>query len=80
MKPRLGALLSSDDYGSSVERTAKLHPLWQCRTDGRDVDEWRHDLGIAVGFESSHGLQQLIAGEATWRENRTNVVELQAST
>jgi hypothetical protein len=24
---RLGALLSSDDYGSSVERTAKLHPL-----------------------------------------------------
>jgi hypothetical protein len=29
-KPRLGALLSSDDYGSSVERTATLHPLWQC--------------------------------------------------
>jgi hypothetical protein len=27
---RLGALLSSDDYGSSVERTAKLHPLWRC--------------------------------------------------
>jgi len=26
---RLGALLSSDDYGSSVERAAKLHPLWQ---------------------------------------------------
>src|SRR5215204_6138635 len=24
-----GALLSSDDCGSSVERTAKLHPLWQ---------------------------------------------------
>ena len=24
-----GALLSSDDYGSSVERTATLHPLWQ---------------------------------------------------
>jgi hypothetical protein len=22
-----GAVLSSDDYGSSVERTAKLHPL-----------------------------------------------------
>jgi hypothetical protein len=32
-----GALLSSDDYGSSVERTAKLHPLWQCRTDVRDM-------------------------------------------
>jgi hypothetical protein len=28
-KPRLGALLSSDDYGSSVERTAKRHPLWR---------------------------------------------------
>jgi hypothetical protein len=28
-KPRLGALLSSDDFGSSVKRTAKLHPLWQ---------------------------------------------------
>jgi hypothetical protein len=26
---RLGALLSSDDFGSSVERSAKLHPLWQ---------------------------------------------------
>jgi hypothetical protein len=26
-KPRVGALLSSDDYGLSVERTAKLHPL-----------------------------------------------------
>ena len=26
---RLGALLSSDDFGSSVERTATLHPLWQ---------------------------------------------------
>ena len=36
-KARLGALLSSDDYGSSVERTAKLHPLWQCRTDVRDM-------------------------------------------
>jgi hypothetical protein len=23
------ALLSSDDFGSSVERTVKLHPLWQ---------------------------------------------------
>ena len=26
-KPRLGALLSLDDFGSSVERTATLHPL-----------------------------------------------------
>jgi hypothetical protein len=29
-----GALLSSDDYGSSVERAAKLHPLWQMRCPG----------------------------------------------
>jgi hypothetical protein len=28
---RLGALLSSDDYGSSVGRTATLHPLWQAQ-------------------------------------------------
>ena len=26
---RLGALLSSDDFGSRVERMAKLHPLWR---------------------------------------------------
>ena len=25
----LDAVLSSDDYGSSVKRTAKLHPLWR---------------------------------------------------
>jgi hypothetical protein len=43
---RLGALLSSDDYGSSVERTATLHPLWQAhvqRSDkvvGRGSDSW----------------------------------------
>jgi hypothetical protein len=36
---RLGALLSSDDYGSSVERTAKLHPLWQAGT--RSWVAWR---------------------------------------
>jgi hypothetical protein len=29
LAPAGGALLSSDDFGSSVERTAKLHPLWQ---------------------------------------------------
>jgi hypothetical protein len=33
-KARLGALLSSDDFGSSVERTAKLHPLWQACEGG----------------------------------------------
>ena len=26
---RTVAVLSSDDYGSSVERTATLHPLWR---------------------------------------------------
>jgi hypothetical protein len=34
-----GALLSSDDYGSSVERTAKLHPLWQALRK-REASEW----------------------------------------
>jgi hypothetical protein len=29
LAPTGGALLSSDDYGSSVERTATLHPVWQ---------------------------------------------------
>ena len=29
-----------------------------------------------MGFESSHGLQQLVASEATWQENQTNVIEL----
>ena len=29
-----------------------------------------------MGFESSHGLQRLVAGEATWWENRTNAAEL----
>ena len=33
-KPRPGALLSSDDFGSSVERTATLHPLWRCCSGG----------------------------------------------
>jgi hypothetical protein len=27
----LGAVLSSDDFGSSVERTATLHPFWQLK-------------------------------------------------
>jgi hypothetical protein len=42
-----GALLSSDDYGSSVERTAKLHPLWRAQTDAA----WfgRRDVGVARG-------------------------------
>ena len=31
---RLGALLSLDDFGSSVEGAAKLHPLWQAGVGG----------------------------------------------
>jgi hypothetical protein len=31
---RLGALLSSDDYGSSVERIGRRHPLWQVHGSG----------------------------------------------
>ena len=34
MRPRPGALLSSDDCGSSVKRAAKLHPLWQAQQSG----------------------------------------------
>jgi hypothetical protein len=30
----MGALLSSDDYGSSVERDESLHPLWRCLESG----------------------------------------------
>jgi hypothetical protein len=57
-KPRLGALLSSDDYGSSVERTAKLHPLWQCCTDGRhgrmgrDLSDGRWDARVRMDCSS----------------------------
>ena len=29
-----------------------------------------------MGFESSHVLQPLVAGEATWQEKQTNVTEL----
>jgi len=34
---RLGALLSSDDYGSSVERDGGGHPLWRVL---RSVVDW----------------------------------------
>ena len=29
--------LSKDDCGSSVERTAKLHPLWRCLRTSREL-------------------------------------------
>jgi hypothetical protein len=35
VQARLGALLSSNDYGSRVERAAKLHPLWRSLESGR---------------------------------------------
>jgi hypothetical protein len=45
-KRRLGALLSSDDFGSSVERTAKLHPLWRaCVSIGRQTQYIRGGHG-----------------------------------
>jgi hypothetical protein len=34
-----GASLSSDDFGSSVERTATLHPLWQALRE-HEASEW----------------------------------------
>jgi len=42
-----GAVLSSDDYGSSVERTATLHPFWKAplepapATSGEDTSQCR---------------------------------------
>jgi hypothetical protein len=48
-KPRLGALLSSDDFGSSVEPAAKLHPLWQgARRDRHKLEQARSafDQGV----------------------------------
>jgi hypothetical protein len=49
---RLGALLSSDDYGSSVERTAKLHPLWQgARRDRHKLEQARSGFDQGVVSE-----------------------------
>jgi hypothetical protein len=46
---RLGALLSSDDYGSRVERTAKLHPLWRVAWRGGLVAAMR-DSEVVVAL------------------------------
>jgi hypothetical protein len=65
-----GALLSSDDYGSSVERTAKLHPLWQAQLSRPGVSpgdarwaamqlmEGRYELmeDLSVGHVQPRGL------------------------
>ena len=46
-KPRLGALLSSDEFGLSVERAAKLHPLCRgARSLARGIEE--HCAGSVV--------------------------------
>jgi hypothetical protein len=48
---RPGALPSSDDYGSSVEPAAKLHPLWQAFCSGGS--EWwrrRSEGSLALGL------------------------------
>src|SRR5215213_3392004 len=42
------ALLSSDDFGSSVERAAKLHPLWR-----------GHKAGQAQGWSRARSVVQL---------------------
>jgi hypothetical protein len=46
-KPRLGALLSSDDFGSSVEREAHGQVLWRVRVK---VAGGRWELRTAVGL------------------------------
>jgi hypothetical protein len=42
--PRRTALLESD--GWRVDGAARRHPLWQCRTDCRDMSQWRRDISI----------------------------------
>jgi hypothetical protein len=48
-----GALLSSDDYGSSVERTATLHALWRWEVRlGWSVLPWWGALdGVQLWFQ-----------------------------
>jgi hypothetical protein len=45
---RLGALLSLDDFGSSVERTATLHPLWQVLEALREAVQSHGKRGLGV--------------------------------
>jgi hypothetical protein len=49
---RLGALLSSDDFGSSVEPAVKLHPLWQgARRDRHKLEQARSGFDQGVVSE-----------------------------
>jgi hypothetical protein len=52
-KRRPGALLSSDDYGSSIERTATLHPLWRAGLVAQSVVSG----GDGAGVKSAHVVQ-----------------------
>ena len=47
-----GAVLSSDDYGSSVERTVKLHPLWHV------VQVWSGQKAVRISA--------MVADEPIW--------------
>jgi hypothetical protein len=52
MRPRPGALLSSDDYGSSVEPAEKLHPLCQgARRDRHKLEQARSGFDQGVVSE-----------------------------
>jgi hypothetical protein len=55
---RLGALLSSEDFGSSVERTVTLHPLWQVQSSGcyRSAVGLAEDVHRRPDAEQSFGL------------------------
>jgi hypothetical protein len=47
-----GALLSSDDFGSSVEPAEKLHPLWQgARRDRHKLEQARSGFDQGVVSE-----------------------------
>jgi hypothetical protein len=54
-KPRLGALLSSDDFGSRVERKARGQVLWPVRMKVAEGKESRESW-MVVGLKGARGL------------------------
>jgi hypothetical protein len=58
-----GAVLSSDDYGSSVERAATLHPLWR----GACVPIRRQAQYICGGLGVVSGCMGVVACGWMWR-------------
>jgi hypothetical protein len=71
-----GALLSSDDYGSSVDRAAKLHPLWQGLCSWKSSDRWSGPVkeprrwDPIGGSRSGDRLGVCLGGEFGWPVHR----------